>query len=150
MHVIKPVLVSFISLVTVGCAYVNDSRLYTVQPILSEAHADKLATIIEDELKQKGLLLKSKYHDSYPENLRVSVFEIPRKPEDNRRDPLLIVSVKDSRTVQLKHSEWWYSPFSDKYRPTDYIKEIIPDISAAARRTLNLEIQFVLTKADLY
>jgi len=135
-------------LVTIaGCAYVNDSRVYEIRPDFEADQVELLSSEIEKHLIEKGLVLKSRYHDLYPENIYVSVFEIPRTEKEERRDPQLIVLIKNERTVQLKHSEWWYSK---KSRPADFIKGISDDIKSLAYKKFDAEIDIRLIQEDLY
>lgn len=136
-------------ILALGCAYVEDARLYTVQPFMPSDKAVQLTSLIEKRLIQKGLLLKSKYHDAYPEDVLVTELEIPRRPEDKRRYPMLIVSLKDSHLVQIRHSEWWLNNFTTRYKPEDYVKKIIPELRFAAKKELNMDIELVLTEQNL-
>jgi hypothetical protein len=57
---------------------------------------------------QRGLVLKLKYRDVYPRNVLVSVFEIPRTPDEDRRYPELLVSTTDTGVMQLVQSEYYF------------------------------------------
>jgi hypothetical protein len=117
---------------------------------MPQEKAQQISKLFEAKLVQRGLLLKTRYHDTYPEDVTVTILEIPRLPEEKRRDPLLIILVKDGSIVQLKHSEWWLNAFSDKYRPKDYVNNISPDLVSAVKSELGLGIEIILTKKEVY
>lgn len=146
---INKIIIIIVVIMLIGCAYVHDSRLYSVNPQTPQEETQKIAQIIEKTLTQKGLILKSKYHDTYPKDVNVSVLEIPRKPEEKRRDPLVIMRIKDHDQLQLEHSEWWLTG-TGKSRPNDYINELTSDLKVAVKKALGIDIEFVLTKKDLY
>ena len=134
-------------LVLVSCAYVNDSRLYSIRPSLSNDQAQQIARVVEAEIVKKGLVLKTKYHDTYPEDIAVSVFEIPRLPDGKRRDPQFIFYIRSGNLIELKHSEWW---LNTSERPRDYIKNIAPELISTVKKELGLEIELAILKEDLY
>lgn len=131
----------------VSCAYVNDSRLYSIRPSMSNDQAQQIAKVMEAQLVKKGLILKKRFHDTYPEDIAVSIFEIPRLPVEKRYDPLIIFYIKSGNIVELKHSEWW---LERSQRPRDYIMNIAPELIAAVKKELGLEIELAIQKEDLY
>lgn len=145
----KRYIIIFILPLLIGCAYVNDSRLYSIQPIMPQDKAQRITKVFETKLERDGLILKTRYHDTYPEDVAVIVLEIPRRPEEKRRDPMLIILVKDGNVVQLRHTEWWLRAFSEKYRPEDYINKISPELVSTVKKELGLEIEIIPTSKEL-
>jgi hypothetical protein len=133
----------------IGCAYVNDSRLYSIQPLMPQEKAQQISKVFEKKLESDGLTLKTRYHDTFPEDVAVTALEIPRRPEEKRRYPMLIILVKDGNAIQLKHSEWWLRAFSEKYRPEDYINKISPELVSTVKKELGLEIEIIPTSKEL-
>lgn len=145
----KKHIIVFIFPLLIGCAYARDSHLYSLQPTVPKEKAQKVAGVVETTLVQKGLVLKSRYHDTYPQDIAVTILEIPRRPEEKRRDPMLIILIKSGNVVQLKHSELWLQwAFSNRHRPSDYIKDITPELVSAIKNELGLEIEIVPTNGD--
>ena len=133
-----------------GCAYVNDMRLYSIQPLLPEEKTQQISKVIEAKLVQRGLTLKTRYHDTYPEDVAVTILQIPRLPEEKRREPTLTILIKDGKYIQMKHSEYWLKAFSEKHRPKDVINEVSPDLVSAVKSELGLEIEIILKDKELY
>jgi hypothetical protein len=130
-----------------GCAYVKDSHLYSVRSSSGNDRTQQIAKVVESHLTSNGLILKTKYHDTYPEDIVVSVFEIPRLPTEKRRHPEIIQFIRSGKTIQLKHSEYWLNSSS---RPRDYIKDIAAEIVSAVKSELGLNIELAIDKEDIY
>lgn len=145
----KKYIIMFILPLLIGCAYVNDSRLYSIQPLLPQEKAQQISKVIEEKLEGNGLILKTRYHDTYPEDVAVTALQIPRLPGEKRRDPMLIILVKDGNVIQLKHTEWWLRAFSEKYRPEDYIHKISPELVSSVKKDLGIDIEIILTSKEL-
>ncbi len=140
-------LVCLLTWILAGCGYVNDSRVYCIRPSVPQDDGQPIAKVVEARLVQKGLVLKTRFHDTYPADVAVSVLEIPRLPNEKRQDPLLIVYVKNGNIVELEHSEWW---LNTSKRPTDYIEESAPELIHAIKTELGLEVELAIVKEKLY
>jgi hypothetical protein len=101
-----------------GCAYVEYRRTYELSMSVPEAEREPLSDALDRFFAQRGLVLKQKYRDVYPRNVLASVFEIPRTPEEDRRDPQLLVTTADSGSVQFVQSEYYFDP---KHKPEDLL-----------------------------
>jgi len=101
-----------------GCAYVEYRRAYELSVSVPETEREPLSDALDRFFAERGLVLKQKYRDVYPRNVLVSVFEIPRTPEEDRRYPQLLVTTADSGFVQFMQSEYY---FDMKHEPEDLV-----------------------------
>lgn len=108
MSVLSRVLVAWVLAAGLtGCAYVEYRRVYEAHPPFSTTQRASVGEVVERYFIDKGLVLRQRYHDLYPQDLLVSVLEIPRTPGQKRRDPFLFVIVTDGGLLRLVHSEWY-------------------------------------------
>lgn len=128
-------------LVLTGCAYVEFRRAYEIHPELSVSQRIAVNEVAEHYFTERGLRLKLKYHDYYPEDKYVTVLEIPRKPEEKRRSPALQISVDSSGRLQLTHSEWFLNE-----EPSDFVAMSGPDIVERVNKALNIRVELNLVQ----
>jgi hypothetical protein len=141
--------IALLCLTTCGCAYVEYVRQYDVWVKPREAApAEEIERVFETYLSEKGLILREKYEIVAPQQLRVVVFEIPRDPQAKRRRPFLFLLMRKDRDLQLRHSEWFFSPTSDA--PDDFIASIKEELVARARRELSANIGMALSERRHY
>ena len=111
--------------------------MYELHPHVSETQRLTVGAVVERYFLEKGLLLRQKYRDIYPERRLVSAHEIPRPPEEKRRHAFLFVVIADAGVVQMIHSEW-------------YLRRAPDDLVAESKRELLTRISGELgADADL-
>lgn len=142
---LRSVCSALLMLALTGCAYVEFRRAYEVRPELSVSQRIAVNEVVEHYFTERGLLLKLKYHDYYPEDKYVTVLEIPRKPEEKRRYPTLQISVDSSGRLQLIHTEWFLNE-----KPNDLVAMSGPDIVELVNNALNIRIELNLVQKGYY
>src|SRR4030043_1389510 len=70
--IIHSLVLSLLVPLLVGCAYVNDSRIYSMRPSVPQNQAQQIAKVVGERLFQRGLVLKKRVHDTYPGEPAVS------------------------------------------------------------------------------
>jgi hypothetical protein len=101
---------------------------------------ESLSEALDRFFAQRGLVLKLKYRDLYPQKELVSVFEIPRTPDEDRRDPVLLVSTTDTGVMQLVQSEYY---FESKPEPQDLVEQARPVLLETIATTIGGEPDLV-------
>jgi hypothetical protein len=122
-------LVACIPMSAAAAYYLRYERTYELSISVPEAQRGPLLDRFERTLTLRGLLLKQKYHDHYPENVLVYVFEIRRNTEDQqRRDTLLFVLASDKGLVRFIQSELY---LNTEPTPADVVLQMKPDVLEA-------------------
>lgn len=141
-------LVSFLLVTLVaGCAYVEYRRVYNIEPGLSAEQRTSIGAVIEHHFVDRGYVLKQKYRDYYPDEMYVSILEIPKTAGQKVRHPYLLVLVKSAGIVQLKHSEWFLddSPFGEsKNKPEDVVAVAKEELIAKLKKQLGITVDIQL------